>query len=130
MTRRQQILVVDDDPDIRELARTVLGAAGYAIETAANGREALERLAERAWDLVLLDIQMPELSGWETLRLMKTDERFGSVPVAMFSVRGEVHDRLFGLQEGAVDYITKPFVVDELVARVRRLLGTAAGPTR
>jgi DNA-binding response OmpR family regulator len=72
---------------------------------------------------VLLDINMPEMDGWETLRLIKADDATRHLPVVMFSVKGEVRDKVHGLQEGAVDYLTKPFEVDDLLKRVRRVLG-------
>jgi DNA-binding response OmpR family regulator len=116
-----RILVVDDQADILELTSTVLEAAGYAVTTADNGLEALDRLAAEGFDLVLLDINMPEMDGWETLRLIRADEFLQGLPVVMFSVKGEFRDKIHGMQEGAQDYITKPFEVDELLNRVRRV---------
>jgi two-component system alkaline phosphatase synthesis response regulator PhoP len=76
---------------------------------------------------MLLDINMPELDGWATLRLLRADETHDGLPVAMFSVKSEVRDKVAGLKDGAIDYITKPFGVDELVSRVSRILATASG---
>jgi DNA-binding response OmpR family regulator len=121
----QRILVVDDQPEILELTATVLAAAGYDTATSASGREAVRRLAEESYDLVLLDINMPGMDGWETLRLLRADERLEDLEVVMFSVKGELADKIHSLQEGASGYITKPFVVDELVARVQALIGPA-----
>jgi len=117
-----RVLVVDDQDDIREMARVVLAGAGYDVETAGSGREALRTLRGAAFHLVLLDINMPDLDGWATLRLIRADEAWDALPVAMFSVKGEVRDKVASLQDGAVDYITKPFAVDELIARVGRIL--------
>lgn len=126
-----RVLVVDDDPDILEVSRAVLTGAGYEVTTVDSGVEALRVTRTGRFDLVLLDINMPGMDGWETLRLLMADERGRSAPVVMFSVKGAIRDRIWGLQEGAADYITKPFEVDELVARVRRVLertGRAEGP--
>ena len=123
MTKGARILVVDDDPSIVDLATAVLGSAAYAVAAARTGSDALRLARRERFDLVLLDINMPEMDGWETLRLIKADEAIRDLPVVMFSVKGEVRDKVHGLQEGAVDYLTKPFEVDELLTRVRRVLG-------
>ena len=123
MTAGARILVVDDDPSIVDLATAVLGSAAYAVASARNGSEALHIARRQRFDLVLLDINMPEMDGWETLRLIKADDATRHLPVVMFSVKGEVRDKVHGLQEGAVDYLTKPFEVDDLLKRVRRVLG-------
>jgi DNA-binding response OmpR family regulator len=127
----RRILVVDDNEEILGLTATVLGGAGFTVVTVPTGKEALEQLAAAAFDLVLLDINMPGLDGWEVLRLIRSDvELDPALPVVMFSIKGEVRDKVQGLQEGATDYITKPFVVDKLVDRVRRVLESTAGKTR
>ncbi len=125
MTAGARILVVDDDPSVVELATAVLGSAAYAVASARNGSEALSIARRQGFDLVLLDINMPEMDGWETLRLIKADDTTRHLPVVMFSVKGEVRDKVHGLQEGAADYLTKPFEVDDLLTRVRRVLGEA-----
>jgi DNA-binding response OmpR family regulator len=122
MTGERRILVVDDEEEIRDLAAAVLSDAGLDVATAASGEEAIGRLSSEPFDLVLLDINMPRMDGWETLRLIRADERLGELGVVMFSVKGEVRDKVHSLQEGASDYVTKPFIIDDLVARVRRLL--------
>lgn len=121
MSRARRVLVVDDQEDIREMAGLILAGAGYEVRTAESGREALRFLRESPFDLVLLDINMPELDGWATLRLLRTDEAVDDVKVAMFSVKSEVRDKVNSLKDGAIDYITKPFSVDELLARVLRI---------
>ena len=128
MSREPRILVVDDQREILDLTATVLSSAGYATETSSSGRDALERLADGGFDLVLLDINMPEMDGWETLRLLRADERLADTAVVMFSIKGDTSDKVHSLQEGATGYITKPFVVDELIARVERILSAAARP--
>jgi two-component system response regulator ResD len=127
MSDRQCILVVDDERDILELTSAVLGGAGYVVEAVESGAEAVERLGRESFDLVLLDINMPEMDGWETLRLIRADESLAALPVVMFSVKGELRDKVQGMQEGALDYITKPFVVDTLLARVRRVFESTGG---
>jgi len=127
VTSSRRILVVDDDADIQSLTRAVLERASYDVVSASNGRQAIEAMRGGTFDLVLLDVNMPEMNGWETLRLLRADRAFASLPVVMFSVKGEIRDKVHAMQEGAVDYIAKPFVVDELVARIRRLLQPDTG---
>jgi DNA-binding response OmpR family regulator len=127
MSPAARILVVDDQREILDLMATVLAGAGYAVVTAPSGGAALRHVAEGPFDLVLLDINMPEMDGWETLRLLRADEQLARMPVVMFSVKGELSDKVQSLKEGASGHITKPFVVDELVERVRRVLESHAG---
>jgi DNA-binding response OmpR family regulator len=129
MSGPRRVLVVDDQEDIREMARLVLAGAGYEVVTASSGREALRRARQETFDLMLLDINMPEMDGWATLRLLRADEALDALPVAMFSVKAEVRDKVEGLKDGAIDYITKPFSVDELTTRVSRILAATGGAT-
>ena len=121
------VMVVDDDADILDMTRLVLEGGGYSVLGAGSGSEALRTLERDRPDLILLDINMPEMDGWQVLRVLKVDERTSAIPVAMFSIKMEVRDRLHGLQEGAFDYITKPFSTDELLQRVRRIFETLEG---
>ena len=130
MSARASVLVVDDQEDIREMARLVLSEAGFDVAVAPSGREALRLARASRFDLVLLDINMPEMDGWATLKLLRIDEDAGATPVAMFSVKSEVRDKIAGLQDGAIDYITKPFAVDELISRVSRILDSRGLPPR
>lgn len=123
----RRILVVDDQQEIRDVTMAVLQNAGYDVETLPSGADAIDRLGTAAFDLLLLDIDMPNMNGWETLRLVRADENLAELPVVMFSVKCEMKDKVFGLQHGAADYVTKPFIVDDLVARVRRLLDNPSG---
>ena len=127
MTKSRRILVVDDSPEILDVTRTVLNSDGYDVVAVPSGEEALERLGDESFDLVLLDINMPGMDGWETLRLIRADDELYDLPVVLFSVKGEVQDKVMGLQEGAVEYITKPFIVDDLLDRVRTVVEGAAG---
>jgi two-component system, OmpR family, response regulator len=113
------ILVVDDEPEIAELLRRYLSAQGYSVSTAPNGTAMRQRLAEADVDLVLLDLGLP---GEDGLALMRSLREHSSVPVIVVTGRGEPVDRIIGLEIGADDYITKPFDVRELAARVRSVL--------
>jgi DNA-binding response OmpR family regulator len=127
MTDGQRILVVDDQKDIRDMTALVLSGAGYRVDTVESGESALSTLERDQFDLVLLDINMPTMDGWETLRMIRCDDDLSELPVVMFSVKGEIRDKIEGLQEGAVDFVTKPFAVDELIARVGKVLSGSAG---
>jgi two-component system KDP operon response regulator KdpE len=116
---RRQILVVDDEPRMIRFIRLNLEHDGFDVSEAAHGAQALDQLRDRLPDLVLLDVMMPELDGFETLRLMR---EISTVPVIMLTARGDEDDRVRGLELGADDYITKPFSPRELVSRVRAVL--------
>ena len=118
----QRILVVDDQAEIRDLTASLLSSEGFEVSTASDGGAALDHIFRDAYDLVLLDINMPEMDGWETLRLLRADEGLHDLPVVMFSVKGEIRDKVHAIQMGATDYITKPFALDDLVGRVRQVL--------
>jgi len=115
------ILIVEDDAKIARLLELELQYAGYATRVAPNGKDGLAA-AEHSVDLVLLDVMMPELSGFEVLRRLRG--KGIHVPVIMLTVRGEVYDKVAGLDLGANDYVTKPFEMEELLARIRALLRT------
>ena len=124
----ETIMVVDDDTDILDLARLVLEGGGYRVIQAPSGADALRTLARERPDLILLDINMPGMDGWQVLRLLKVDERTSAIPVALFSIKSQVRDRVSGLQGGACDYIAKPFECDDLLVRVRGILDNQNGP--
>jgi DNA-binding response OmpR family regulator len=125
MSARASVLVVDDQVEILDLASLVLSRAGYDVRTASSGDEALRTLAGAPADIVLMDIDMPGMDGWEALRLIRADDALTTLPVVMFSVKSEIRDKVQSLQAGASGYITKPFDVDELVVRVARYLDEA-----
>ena len=114
-------MIVDDDTDIVDLTRLVLERGGYRVSSAASGKEALGRVHGERPDLILLDINMPEMDGWQVLKVLKLDEATRTIPVAMFSIRGEVRDKVRGLQDGACDYVAKPFTCEELLGRVESI---------
>jgi two-component system, OmpR family, response regulator MprA len=121
------ILVVDDDAGLRRALRRVLASQGFEVEVAAGGDEALARLRERAYDLVVLDVMMPGSDGIEVCeRLRSCGDR---LPVLMLTARDAVRDRVAGLEAGADDYLLKPFANEELIARVRALLRRVQGDT-
>ncbi|MCT4779245.1 MULTISPECIES: response regulator transcription factor [Exiguobacterium] len=113
------ILIVEDDSKIARLLELELNHAGYATQVAFNGKDGLVA-AENDIDLVLLDVMMPELSGFEVLRRLRG--KGNPVPVILLTARGEVYDKVAGLDLGANDYVTKPFEIEELLARIRALL--------
>ena len=114
-----RLLIVDDDRELCAMLAEYLGPEGFLAQTAATGHEALERLAQGGIDLVVLDVMLPELSGFEVLRRLRA---VSAVPVLMLTARGEEVDRVVGLEMGADDYLAKPFSPRELVARIRAIL--------
>ena len=117
--RPLRILVVDDEPNITEFLRVGLGYEGYEVTTVADGREGLRRASEGSFALVILDVMLPGLDGFEVCRRLRATS---DVPVLMLTAKDEVTDRVAGLDLGADDYLTKPFSFVELLARVRAIL--------
>ena len=124
MRASASVLVVDDDPDVRALVSTLLGRAGYQVTEAQDGRAALKALYGERPDLVVLDVNMPDLDGWATLERIR---ELSDVPVVMLSARGEELEKVRALRAGADDYVTKPFGRQELLARVESVLRRAVG---
>jgi two-component system, OmpR family, alkaline phosphatase synthesis response regulator PhoP len=114
-----RVLVVDDEPGIVDIARANLEAQGYQVIGAHDGQEALEKIRTEKPDLVVLDILMPEMDGWQVLQNMETDAEIAGIPVIMLTARVSDEDVLRGLEAGAVEYMTKPFYPQELVAAVK-----------
>lgn len=119
------ILVVEDDPGVRDALERALGFEGYAVETARDGAVALSMLRHNTYDVILLDVMMPHLDGLETCRRIRV--RGDDVAIIMLTARTAVHDRVEGLDAGADDYVSKPFALDELLARIRALLRRSSG---
>jgi len=115
-----RILVVDDDDNIRYLLTTAVRHAGFAVAEAATGRDALEQVAEWHPDLVLLDVMLPDLDGFDVCKRLRADRY--DVPVIFLTARDAVDDRIRGLTLGGDDYVTKPFSLEEVVTRVRTIL--------
>ena len=116
------VLVVEDDDEIRELLRLELEVEGFAVLTATNGAEAVNTARMQKPDIILMDIQMPVMSGVEATRTIKNDPDIQHIPILMVTVLETKDDVIQGLEAGAIDYITKPFFVPELKARVRTVL--------
>jgi DNA-binding response OmpR family regulator len=113
------ILLVEDDPRLREIVSKYLGNEDFIIKEAASGKEAFELLEYEEFHLILLDVMLPDTDGWSILRKIRTDK---TIPVIMLTARSEEQDKLFGFELGADDYITKPFSMRLLLARVKAVL--------
>ncbi|SDR05827.1 DNA-binding response regulator, OmpR family, contains REC and winged-helix (wHTH) domain [Virgibacillus subterraneus] len=111
------ILIVEDEQKLSRVLQLELNYENYTTEVANNGKQALELLESKKWDLVLLDIMLPELSGMEVLRRFRRNDT--NTPIILLTARDQVHDKVSGLDLGANDYVTKPFQIEELLARIR-----------
>ena len=116
---RERILIVDDDKNICELLRLYLEKEGYETAMAHDGESALTVFDERHFDLVLLDVMMPRVDGWEACRRIRAK---GNTPIIMLTAKGETFDKVLGLELGADDYVVKPFDTKEVVARIKAVL--------
>lgn len=123
MDARPLILVVDDDPDIRELVALRLNRASYRVETAGDGLEAFDRAVELRPDLIVLDVSMPRQDGLETSRRLREHPHTSHVPVIFLTARAQEADVLQGYEHGGDGYVTKPFDPAQLLARVEALVG-------
>lgn len=121
-TRRHSLLLVDDDPDILTLLQAKLKKEPYDIFTASEGEAALNMVRTQKPDLVVLDVNLPGLSGLEICRSLRADKETREIPIIMLSSRGEEIDRVLGLEFGADDYVTKPFNTQELILRINNVL--------
>ena len=124
---QRKILIVDDEPGLRDLVRINLEHEGFGVVQAENGVLGLDAVREEHPDLVILDVMMPEMDGWETCKKLR---EFSQVPVLMLTARVQSQDIVTGLNSGADDYLLKPFNMDELMARVRALLRRVPSPNR
>lgn len=119
-----KILVIEDDPLLSRSLAATLREENYAVDTAADGKEGLFKAKEGSYDAILLDVMLPHLDGWQILEALRPQDR---TPVLMLTARDTVPDRIKGLDLGADDYLTKPFDIDELLARLRALIRRSAG---
>lgn len=122
MTKPQTILVVDDEPDALEIVKEGMEFRGYTVVTATNGLDALKIIEEEHPDLIILDVMMPRMDGFETCRVLKAGYQTNQIPVLLLTARGEIEDKVEGLAVGADDYLSKPFDMRELAARVDMLM--------
>ena len=118
-----RILVCDDDPLLLELLGFRLTSRGHDVSTASDGAEGLKMIREGSFDAVILDGMMPVMDGYEVLRQLREDERFRELPIIMLTARKQEKDIVGALELGANDYIVKPFIPEELIARLSRLAG-------
>ncbi|HTG01408.1 MAG TPA: response regulator transcription factor [Nitrospirota bacterium] len=125
--RSTRILVVDDEPDLVALVSYNLTKEGFKVLSAPDAEEALDAIKRGGIDLIILDRMLPGLQGTELCRIIRANPKTAGVPVLMLTARGEVHDKVEGLETGADDYMTKPFSPKELIARVRALLRRSTG---
>ena len=120
------ILCVEDDPEMIDLMRLILGRRGFEVKGAAGGLEGLRIMREELPDLILLDLMMPDMDGWEVYQQMKADERTKNIPVIVVTAKAQSIDKVLGLHIAKVDdYIAKPFSPQELTASVEKILGAA-----
>jgi two-component system alkaline phosphatase synthesis response regulator PhoP len=128
--RKKKILVVDDEKDLTTLVSLHMKMAGFEVLTANNGEKALDLSREEKPDLIILDLMLPKIDGWQVCERLRQDIATQDIPVIMLTARAETEDKLKGFESGADDYVTKPFSPRELVARVKRVLARAeAEPT-
>lgn len=125
---KKNVLVVEDEEDLQELLRFNLSRDGFAVATAGSGEEAVKAVARKAPDLILLDLMLPGLDGLEVCRTLKKDAKTAGIPILMVTAKGEESDVVAGLELGAEDYITKPFSIKVLIARVRAALRRRQSP--
>src|SRR3954463_547325 len=124
MSDSPRVLVVDDDPQLREALSRALELDGYAVSTASNGVKALDAISSARPDVMVLDVMMPYVGGLDVCRTLR--DRKDRLPILVLTARDEVGDRVAGLDAGADDYLTKPFALEELRARLRALLRRSA----
>ncbi|MFJ7628785.1 response regulator transcription factor [Streptomyces sp. NPDC097595] len=125
---RHSVLVVEDDPGIRTLLTSALTAAGHRVASAANGRDALDEVARRRPDLVVLDVMLPDTDGFSVTRALRS--RGDYTPVLFLTARTDIEDRIIGLSSGGDDYVTKPFHIQEILLRIRAILRRTGGAPR
>jgi two-component system response regulator VicR len=124
---KKRVLCIEDHPEMIELIRLILSREGFVVEGAEGGREGLEAMQENPPDLVLLDLMMPDMDGWEVFRQIRANDRLRDIPVIAVTAKAQGIDRILGLHiAGMDDFITKPFGPRELIASVERVLSVSA----
>jgi two-component system OmpR family response regulator len=127
-TAEASLLVVDDEPNIRELLSASLRFAGFRVASAATGAEAVAQVARARPDLVVLDVMLPDADGFSLVRRLRDDSERDKIPVIFLTAKDGVDDKINGLTAGGDDYVTKPFSLEELIARIRAILRRTGGP--
>ena len=117
-----RVLIVEDEKALAEILEYNFKKEGYAVDTASDGEIALDKIIFKAPDLIILDWMLPKLSGIEICRKVRSNKKIKNIPIIMLTARGEEEDRLKGLEMGADDYVTKPFSINELLARAKAVL--------
>ncbi len=117
-----KILIAEDERDIRDLITFTLGFAGYEVVAAANGEEAVNLARQEVPDLILMDVRMPRMTGYQACAVLKTDPKLKDIPVIFLSAKGQDTEIQAGLQAGAQEYLLKPFAPDQLTARIQTVL--------
>lgn len=117
-----KILIAEDEPDIRDLVAFTLRFAGHEVVTATNGEEAVQVAKKEAPDLIILDVRMPRMTGYDACRIIKSDPALNAVPVIFLSAKGQESEIQDGMNAGAEEYLLKPFAPDQLTDRVRSIL--------
>ena len=117
-----KILIAEDEPDIRDLVAFTLRFAGYEVVAANNGEEAVQMASREFPDLILMDVRMPRMTGYDACRVMKADPELKDIPIVFLSAKGQESEIKIGMDAGAEDYLLKPFAPDQLTDRVRAIL--------
>jgi DNA-binding response OmpR family regulator len=117
-----KILIAEDERDIRDLVAFTLRFAGYEVVTAANGEEAVQLATKENPDLILMDVRMPRMTGYEACRILKANHEMKDIPIAFLSAKGQESEIQTGLEAGAEEYLLKPFAPDQLTERVKAIL--------
>ena len=126
--KEEEILIIEDDQDIAQLLTHELHRFHYSVRIAPDGQKGLAKARQQPPELIILDLMLPELDGWQVCRLIKTDPKTKAIPILILTALGEEADRIRGLESGADDYLVKPFSLKELMARVRALLRRSRMP--
>lgn len=123
MPEKKKILLVDDEPDLAQLVSLRLKAAGYEVQVAYDGQQAIDQVKKSRPDLVILDLMLPKIDGYKVCRLLKFDERTRTLPILIFTARAQVEDVTLATECGADAYLTKPFDAEALLSKLAELLG-------
>lgn len=123
MEEKKKILIIDDEIDVVEMCKDALIDSGYEVLYALNGKDGVKLAMESSPHLVLLDIMLPGMDGWEVIEVLRLNGKTQDIPVVMFTAKKDFKDKILGIQQGAIDYITKPFLPEELISRIKRIIG-------